>query len=145
MTPRVFVFTMSVLAATLLAACGRGGEQDPRAETDMPAATGGSGEIEFRSEPSPPQMGQNAFEVTVRDDRGDPVTDATVMVEFYMPAMPQMNMPEMRDTATLMHESGGVYRGTGQVVMAGDWDVTVTATRHGEEIGRRTVKVTAQQ
>lgn len=146
MTPRVSVFTLAVLAATLLAACGRSGDQKPHAEMDMPAASTSEGAaIAFSSEPSPPRMGQNVFEVTVRDDGGAPVTDATVTVEFFMPAMPQMNMPEMRDTATLTHDSRGVYRGTGQVVMAGDWNVTVTATRNAEEIGRRTLKVTAQQ
>lgn len=145
MTSRVLAFTVSLLAAALFAACGGGGVQDPQPATDRPAGAAEGVEIAFRSEPTPPKMGQNAFEVTVRDEQGAPVTDANVTVEFYMPAMPEMKMPEMRDTSTLKHESGGVYRGTGQVVMAGDWDVTVTATRNGQEIGRRTVKVTAQQ
>jgi nitrogen fixation protein FixH len=145
MTSRLRTFTVSVLAAAVLTACGGGGEQAPQPAPDRPVGAAEGVEIAFRSEPTPPKMGQNAFEVTVRDEHGAPVTDATVTVEFYMPAMPEMKMPEMRDTATLRHESGGVYRGTGNVIMAGAWDVTVTATRNGKEIGRRTLKVTAQQ
>jgi hypothetical protein len=146
MTSRVLTFMAPVLAATVLVACGPGGQQEQMPGMERPAAGTAEGvEIAFRSEPDPPRMGKNGFMVTVRDESGAPVTDADVAVEFYMPAMPQMKMPEMRDTAKLQHESGGVYRGTGNVVMAGDWDVTVTAMRDGREIGRRTLKVTAQQ
>jgi hypothetical protein len=145
MTSRVLAFTGSVLAAALLAACGGGGQDPHTGMEPRPAARAEGVEIAFRSEPDPPRMGRNAFEVTVRDEQGTPVTDANVTVDLYMPAMPEMKMPEMRDTATLKHESDGVYRGTGQVVMAGDWNVTVMATRNGQEIGRRILTVTAQQ
>jgi hypothetical protein len=145
MTSRVLAFTASALAAAVLVACGPGGQQEPMPGMERPAAGTADGvEIAFRSEPDPPRMGKNAFEVTVRDERGVPVTDADVAVELYMPAMPEMKMPEMRETAKLQHESGGVYRGTGNVVMGGDWDVTVTAMRDGKEIGRRTLTMTAQ-
>jgi hypothetical protein len=148
MTRHVLAVGVAVLVVVVAAGCGRATEEpmmDAQAAMEMPPETAEGVDIAFRSEPAPPQMGQNTFEVTVRDERGEPVTDAEVEVEFYMPAMPQMNMPEMRDRATLQHESGGTYRGTGQVVMGGDWAVTVTATRGGEEIGRRTLHVTAQQ
>jgi nitrogen fixation protein FixH len=134
--------------ATLAAACGGG---EPPADQAAPAASApAAGEsqgatITFASEPASPKVGENTFDVTVTDQNGQPVTDAEVSVEFHMAAMPSMNMPEMRNRVDLMHAEGGRYRGTGNVVMGGAWDVTVTARRGGEEIGRRTLEVTAQQ
>ena len=135
--------------ATLAAGCG--GASEPPADQAAPAPSApAAGEsqgatITFASTPAPPKMGDNAFEVVVTDQAGQPVTDAEVSVEFHMAAMPSMNMPEMRNRVDLVHAEGGRYRGTGNVVMGGEWDVTVTARRGGEEIGRRTLEVTAQQ
>ena len=47
-----------------------------------------------------------------------------------------MNMPAMRNAASLQHVGGGVYRGTGQVMTAGRWDVTVTVMRSGQRAGQ---------
>ncbi len=101
-------------------------------------------DIAFTSEPNPPRMGENTFEVTVKAADGTRVTDAEVALNFYMAAMPSMNMSEMRNTVRLQHVGGGRYRGTGNVAMAGRWDVTVVATKAGEQIGSRTVAVTAK-
>lgn len=108
------------------------------------APIGADMDIEFTSEPDPPVTGENTFEVTVRQADGTPVTDATVTAEFFMAAMPEMKMPEMRTTTPLTHQGEGRYRGTGQVTMAGPWDVTVAVERDGETIGRRTMQVTAK-
>ena len=48
-----------------------------------------------------------------------------------------MNMPAMRNAAALQHVGGGVYRGTGQLMMAGRWDVTVDVMRGGQRLGSR--------
>ena len=101
-------------------------------------------EITFTSEPDPPKMGENGFEAMVMSG-GQPVTDADVSVEFVMPAMPAMNMAEMRKSTSLTHEGGGRYRGAGNVMMAGNWNVTVSVKRGGQEIGRHTLSVTAKQ
>jgi hypothetical protein len=37
-----------------------------------------------------------------------------------------------------------MYRGQGQVSMAGNWDVTVTVMRGGEEIGSKKMTLTAK-
>jgi len=100
--------------------------------------------IAFRSEPSPPASGENTFEVVVTDPDGSPVTDATIEAVFSMPAMPSMNMPAMRSTAPLTHEGSGRYRGSGQLSMAGTWNVIVTASRGAEEIGRTNFSVIAK-
>jgi hypothetical protein len=111
-------------------------------------ATGGTREkgavdITFKSEP-PPKSGENTFEVTVKGSDGKPVTDADVSLNFYMAAMPSMNMPEMRNTVRLKHVKDGRYRGTGDVSMAGRWDVTVAVTKGPKQIGSRKLSVTVQ-
>jgi hypothetical protein len=111
------------------------------------ACGGGNGaqsvEIDFTTNPDPVATGENTFEVVLTQD-STPVTDAAVTAEFFMPAMPSMNMPEMRTKADLAHQGNGVYRGSGQIMMAGDWETTVTATRGGQEIASRKLTVTAR-
>jgi nitrogen fixation protein FixH len=85
--------------------------------------------IEFRSDPDPPQSGDNTYQVTVRYPDGTPVTDADVTAVFSMPAMPAMNMPAMRSEASLTHVGDGTYRGTGQLSMGGTWNVVVSVAR----------------
>lgn len=113
------------------------------AETPAPSA-GAALDITFASEPSPPKTGENTFEVVVKDAQGKAITDADVAVRLYMAAMPSMNMPEMRSSATLKHVSAGRYRGTGNVAMAGRWDATVVVTKAGKEIGSRKLAITAR-
>src|SRR3990172_1405704 len=104
------------------------------------AATPAAFDIAFRSQPDPPRTGENAaLEVTLKGEGGKPVTDAVVTVTFYMPAMPKMGMPEMKSSATLKHDAGGVYRGTGQVAMGGRWEVTISAVRDGKELANKKV------
>ena len=107
-------------------------------------ATGQGLAIAFRSEPDPPEAGDNTFEVTVKQPDGSPVTDASVMAVFSMPAMPSMNMPAMRSTATLSHEASGRYRGTGQLLMGGTWNVTVVVARGLEQLGSKKFSVIAK-
>lgn len=146
----VVTFAGSVLAA----GCGGGSEQQqnndmrnmpmpaPAAEAPAPAATGNV-EITLTSQPDPPRMGETTFEAMVMQD-GQPVTDADVSVELFMPAMPSMNMPEMKNSIALKHEGNGRYRGAGNVMMAGSWDATVSVKRGGQEIGNRKVPIVAK-
>ena len=101
-------------------------------------------DIRFESRPDPPASGSNEFEVTVRNPTGQPVADADVAVVFFMAAMPTMNMPAMRTETALPHVADGVYRGTGEVVMAGRWDVSVQVTRAGELLATTQLTVVAQ-
>ena len=101
-------------------------------------------DITFRPQPDPPRTGENTFEVVVRDPSGQPIADADVSVTFFMPAMPTMNMPAMRNQAKLPSAGGGVYRGSGQVMMAGRWDVTVDVSRGGQRLGSRQFAVVAR-
>ena len=99
-------------------------------------------DIMLTSKPSPPKTGDNTFEVMVKDASGKPITDAEVTAMFYMAKMGAM--PEMKNNVTLKHQKEGTYVGTGQVMMAGKWDVTVMVKRAGKEIGSKKVPVTAQ-
>jgi hypothetical protein len=143
------VLRLVAVAIVGLVAVACGGNQQPAEQTPAetaPAATApasGPVEITLTSEPDPPRTGENTFEVMVMQG-GQPVTDADVSVMFFMPAMPQMKMAEMKNTVTLKHEGGGRYRGAGNVMMAGDWETTVMAMRGGQEIGSRKLTVTAK-
>jgi hypothetical protein len=101
-------------------------------------------DISFRSTPDPPTTGENQLEVTVKDTAGKPIDGADVNVQFFMPAMPTMNMPAMRNEVKLAPAGGGVYRGTGQVMMAGRWDATITVARSGQRLGSKQLPVIAR-
>jgi RND family efflux transporter MFP subunit len=114
-----------------------------------PATAGGAApaerlEITFRPQPDPPRTGDNVLEVSVSDASGQPISDAEVSVTFFMAAMPTMNMPAMRNETTLPPVGGGVYRGSGQVMMGGRWDVTVNVSKDGQRLGSRQFAVVAR-
>ncbi len=111
---------------------------------DAADAPAGRLAIVFRSDPDPPRAGRNGFEVSVRGEAGAPFVDGQVRVTFFMPAMPAMNMPAMRATASLAHEGGGVYRGAGNVPMAGNWQVTVDVEREGRRLGGQQFTIVAR-
>ena len=133
---------MGLVVSILTAGCGQG--QPPAADNSegharppAPVATSSQGvTIDFRSEPDPPKSGDNTIEVIVRQPDGSPITDAAVTAVFSMPAM--------RAEAKLSHVEGGRYQGMGQLSMSGTWNVTVTATRDGEPIGRRSFSIVAK-
>jgi hypothetical protein len=60
-----------------------------------------------------------------------------------MPADPKTKHPEMRTEGELNNAGRGRYTGIAIVTMAGEWDVTVTATRNGKVLGRKTERLTA--
>lgn len=100
--------------------------------------------IDYRGNPDPPNQGGNQVRVTVRKLSGAPVTDADVSLIYSMPAMPSMNMPEMRNDFPLTHQGAGVYGGTARFSMAGTWIVTVSVLQAGESIGRKELTLIAK-
>ena len=110
----------------------------------MPPAAEQGLDITFRPQPDPPRTGETVLEVSVKDAAGAPVTDAEVAVTFFMAAMPSMNMPAMRNATSLRHVGGGVYRGTGEWLMSGRWDVSVTVMRGGQRLGSRQLSMVAR-
>jgi hypothetical protein len=92
----------------------------------------------------PPKTGENTFEVTVKDASGRPIADAEVEIQFFMPAMPTMSMPAMRNTVKVPPVGGGLYRGTGEIMMAGRWEATVIVSRRGQRLGTLHAPVVAR-
>jgi membrane fusion protein, copper/silver efflux system len=116
----------------------------PVAAPGSPAPAAQALDISFRALVDPPKTGDNTFEVAIKDKAGQPVTDAEVSVTLFMPAMPTMNMPAMRNETKLPHASGGVYRGPGQVLLAGRWEATVTVNKGGQRLGSRPFPLVAR-
>jgi len=46
-----------------------------------------------------------------------------------------MNMPAMHAEAPLTPQGAGTYRGTGQLSMSGTWNVDVSVSRNGQNVG----------
>ena len=86
-------------------------------------------DIALKTLPSP--SGQDTFEVTIKDANGKPVTDVDVSLQLTMAAMPTMKS----DVKTKLEE--GKYTGTGQMSMAGAWNVTVTVKKDGKQIAEK--------
>ena len=98
-----------------------------------PNPSAGGYKLAFRISPDPPQGArENTLHVTLTDPTGKPVPDAQVRLTFTMPAMPAMNMPEMRNAAELKW-TGSEYISPIQILMAGGWNVSIEA-RRGNEI-----------
>jgi hypothetical protein len=135
---RLAMITLLSLS-TVLAACSRNSPQPPAAVAASEAGSGPT--ISFKSQPDPPRAGSNDIEVNVRGADGKPVDDATVTAQFYMPAMPAMSMPEMRNSAALEPADSGAYRGKVQLEMSGTWNVTINVLRNDEKIGSKKLTV----
>jgi uncharacterized GH25 family protein len=77
----------------------------------------------------------NTFEVKVIGADGKPVADAQVVLTFIMPAMPSMNMPEMKSSVDLPWAPGrAMYIGRCHPAMAGTWNIIVEARRNNTVI-----------
>jgi hypothetical protein len=146
---RAAMSSAAIILAVTAASCTRESTPQSTPATQTPGLSTASAPnaqgvaVRFVIQPDPPVSGENQVDVVVTEN-GAPVTDATVEAVFSMPAMPSMNMPAMRSAVPLTHNAEGRYRGTGQLAMAGTWNVTVTASRGGQEIGRTNLSVVAK-
>jgi hypothetical protein len=124
---------IAVLAATGIALAGCGNK--PSAEQSAPPVENASEKytITTKLDPNPPTGGkENTIHVTVLDGNGKPVPDAQVHLTLTMPAMPEMKMPEMKNSADLPW-TGSDYSGPVQIMMAGGWTLDVEA-RRGDKV-----------
>jgi len=142
--PSTRILTRAVAGVAVALLIGPACSSDQSAATSQPAVAANRDalQIAFRTL-DPPRSGANTVEVTVKQD-GKPLTDATVTAEFRMPAMPSMNMPEMHTTVPLTHQGEGRYRGAGELVMSGTWNVTVAVSRAGQSVGTQRETVIAK-
>lgn len=77
---------------------------------------------------NPPVTGINKMIVSIHDAKGG-VTDASVAVDYGMPAMPGMGAMNYKTTAVLKGES---YLASINFSAAGPWAVTIKITRGGK-------------
>ncbi|OPY68450.1 MAG: hypothetical protein A4E57_01787 [Syntrophorhabdaceae bacterium PtaU1.Bin034] len=78
---------------------------------------------------NPPVTGKNNVDIRVSDKTGKAVTDAKVLVEYSMPAMPGMPPMNYKSEAAL---KGEVYRAVITPSMAGPWNLAVKIARGGK-------------
>ena len=89
----------------------------------------GSYNIDFMTDKNPPVMGKNNVEIAIKDNKGTPVTDAKVVVDYSMPAM--SGMPPMNYKSTA-ESKGDKYTAVIEPSMSGPWNVAVKITRGGK-------------
>jgi hypothetical protein len=89
----------------------------------------GSYTVQIKLDKNPPITGQNKMEISIRDDKGVNVTDAAVVVEYIMPAMPGMPAMNYKAKAEL---NGSRYLANVNFSMSGAWAVNIKITRAGK-------------
>ena len=125
-----------------------GGSKDFAANgKQMPASSApaaGEAKIEFFSSPDPPKGDAPiTYRVRLTDSNGQPITDAQVRVDILMPAMPSMNMGEMK-TGENLKWTGAEYAAVGNMPMTGSWVTTVTAVRNGQTVATYKTRLNAR-
>jgi hypothetical protein len=85
--------------------------------------------LQMKIDKNPPIVGDNNVEVGIKDASGKSVTDAKVMVNYSMPAMPGMPAMNYKTDAVA---KGDVYKAVMKLSMAGSWNIDVKITRGGK-------------
>ena len=103
-------------------------------------------QLKVTFQPDPPRAGKNAVVVTLADPAGKPLPEAKVKLALVMPAMPSMNMPEMRAGADLAWNAArGTYAGEIAVPMAGPYNVVAQALLGGQAVAETHAHVNVTQ
>ena len=84
---------------------------------------------EIRIDRHPLVLGDNQIEIEIKDPAGNNVTDAKVLVNYYMPPMPRMAPMNYRTDAKLTRDT---YRAKMNLIMSGPWIVSIIVTRDGK-------------
>ncbi len=85
--------------------------------------------VQIKIDKNPPVTGENKMDITIKDTAGKNVTDATVAVDYGMPAMPGMGAMNYKTTAGLKGES---YLATITFSMPGPSFINIKITRGGK-------------
>jgi hypothetical protein len=78
---------------------------------------------------NPPVIGDNSIEIEIRDAGGKRITDAKVLVNYYMPPMPRMAPMNYKTDARLKGER---YKATMNFIMSGPWVIAIKINRDGK-------------
>jgi hypothetical protein len=112
------VFTMFLMIAGIAYAKNyevskKAGEYDVKVEIDR----------------NPPVVGDNNVEIEIKDAAGKYVTDAKVVVDYSMPAMPGMPAMNYKTDAEL---KGNEYKARMNLSMSGPWNIAVKVSKGGK-------------
>lgn len=89
----------------------------------------GEYDVMVRIDKNPPVVGDNNITIEIKDTSRKYVTDAKVVVEYSMPAMP--GMPPM-NYKTDTELKGNEYRAKMNLSMSGSWNIAIKITRAGK-------------
>ncbi len=130
---KAFSFTIiAVLAVAVIAGCTKGYETKKSAGDLSVTLSAGS---------YPLIKGDNSLTVKLTDASGKPLTDAKVMIRYYMPPMAGMAPMEYQAQAV---PAGDAYKFTANIPMEGGWRVDVTAARGDSQFPTTTFNVDAR-
>jgi YtkA-like protein len=134
----LIVFGLTALA--LIAACGSKTTDPGKVIKSAPA--GNNMTVALATTNGVLKHGNSEFTLTFNDSAGKPVDVGAVALTFHMPQMG--TMAEMNGAAKFTTtETPGIYHGTANIEVAGEWQVRVTYDGpHGR--GQATFPVTAQ-
>ena len=89
----------------------------------------GEYQVEATIDRSPLVLGDNHIEIEIRDRAGKSITDAEVLVNYYMPPMPRMVPMNYRTEADL---DGEKYEAKMDIIMAGPWYIKIIIKHEGK-------------
>ena len=85
--------------------------------------------VEIALNRNPPIVGDNRIEVSITDGNGRRVSDAQVLVNYYMPPMPRMVPMNYTIPAKL---KGDTYQAVMHLIMDGPWIIALKITLGGK-------------
>jgi len=89
----------------------------------------GEYDVVVKIDKNPPVVGDNNVKVALKDAAGKAVTDAKVMIDYSMPAMPGMPAMNYKTDAEL---KGSEYAAKMDLSMSGSWNVAIKITKGGK-------------
>ena len=127
----LFLLILSVIMATQTTGHAKGYEVKKKV---------GEFEAAVKMDKNPPILGDNHIEIEIKDSRGKNITDAKVLVNYYMPPMPRMAPMNYTTDSKLKGEK---YRATMNFIMSGPWIIAIKIFLDGKVISTK-VNVDAQ-
>ncbi|MGH8502921.1 MAG: efflux RND transporter periplasmic adaptor subunit [Gammaproteobacteria bacterium] len=99
------------------------------ADAGKPTYRAGSFKLSVDLEPRTPRVGKNELTISLRDNQGNPVSDARIRAIAEMPAMGAM--PAMQAQASVEETSPGEYVGAFGLSMSGEWPLSIEIQKEG--------------
>jgi hypothetical protein len=85
--------------------------------------------VQIKIDKNPPVTGENKMDIIIKDAEGKDVAEATVVVDYGMPAMPGMPAMNYKAKADL---KGGRYTSTLNFSMSGAWTINIKIAKAGK-------------